>query len=143
MVIVIIIICMNGTRMTAQKQIILDTLSRSREHPSADMVYEQVRKELPRISLGTVYRNLENLARQGVIIKIETTGGQKRFDYNVSPHPHFRCEICGKIEDIPFDLKAPELDRHHPWVKERKITAKSLNYQGLCSECSRELENGN
>jgi Fur family ferric uptake transcriptional regulator len=132
---------MKATRMTAQKKIILDTLSRSKEHPSADMVYEQVRRELPRISLGTVYRNLESLAQQGVIVRIETTGGQKRFDYNVSPHPHFRCETCGKIEDIPLDLEAPDLDGEHPWVKERKITVKTLNYQGLCSECVKKLEN--
>lgn len=127
--------------MTAQKKIILDTLSRSKEHPSADMVFELVRKELPRISLGTVYRNLESLAQQGIIVKIETTGGQKRFDYNVDPHPHFRCEACGKIEDIPFELGAPDLDGDHPWVKERRITSKTLNYQGFCSECAKLLEN--
>ena len=105
------------------------------------MVYEQVRRQLPRISLGTVYRNLESLAQQGVIVKIETTGGQKRFDYNVDPHPHFRCEACGKIEDIPFGLETPILDREHPWVKERNITGSSMNFQGLCSDCAKKFEN--
>ncbi len=121
--------------MTSQRKLILEELMYSREHPSADSIYVKVREHLPNISLGTVYRNLEIMANQGMIIKIETPDGQKRFDYNTKPHPHFRCEKCGKIEDIPLDLRAPEPDLQDPWVKARKIRSSALYYQGLCRDC--------
>ncbi len=122
--------------MTSQRKIILEALSTSRSHPSADVVYDYVRTRLPNVSLGTVYRNLETMYRHGMIVKIETPDGQKRFDYDVSSHPHFRCEKCGKIEDIPMNLKAPEPDPGSEWVQKRVIRSYSLNYQGLCSECA-------
>ncbi|OQY31294.1 MAG: hypothetical protein B6241_14420 [Spirochaetaceae bacterium 4572_59] len=133
---------MNEFRLTSQRKLILEELMHCTEHPPADMIYEGVRKHLANISLGTVYRNLDIMARHGMIMKIETPDGQKRFDYNTDPHPHFRCEKCGKIEDIPMDLDAPELDPSHPWVKSRKIKASTLYYHGLCEDCAaQEIEN--
>ena len=126
---------MEEFRLTSQRKLILDEMMKTKSHPSADFIYEKVRKQLPNISLGTVYRNLELMARNGMIMKIETPDGQKRFDYNTEPHPHFRCEKCGKIEDIPLELKAPDLDQDHSWVKDRKITGSTLYYQGLCKNC--------
>ena len=126
---------MEEFRLTSQRKMILDELMKTKSHPPADFIYEKVRRKLPNISLGTVYRNLELMAKNGMIVKIETPDGQKRFDYNTEPHPHFRCENCGKIEDIPLDLSAPEPDPSDPWVKSRKIQSATLHYQGLCSDC--------
>jgi Fur family ferric uptake transcriptional regulator len=120
--------------------VILEELMRCKSHPSADDIYDKVRKKLPNISLGTVYRNLEIMSCNGMIGKIETPDGQKRFDYNTEFHPHFRCEKCGKIEDIPLELKAPEPDPDNPWVKSRLIKSSTLCYQGLCQDCK---ESGN
>jgi len=122
--------------MTSQRKVILEALRMSQSHPPADKVYEYVRKKLPNVSLGTVYRNLETMYRNGMIVKIETPDGQKRFDYDTSNHPHFRCENCGKIEDIPLELQAPVLDPGNEWVKNRKIRSSTLHYQGLCEECA-------
>ena len=122
--------------MTSQRKLILEALKQNQSHPSADSVYDYVRSRMPSVSLGTVYRNLETMYRQGMIIKIETPDGQKRFDCNTSEHPHFRCVECGKIEDIPLDLPAPEPDPHHDWVRQRRIHCASVNYQGLCSDCA-------
>ena len=122
--------------MTSQRKLILEELMHCKEHPSADSIYVKVREYLPNISLGTVYRNLEIMANQGMIIKIETPDGQKRFDFNTKPHPHFRCEKCGKIEDIPLDLNAPVPDPQNPWVKDRKIRTSTLYYHGLCRDCA-------
>ena len=121
--------------MTSQRKLILEELKHCKEHPSADCIYVKVREHLPNISLGTVYRNLEIMASQGMIMKIETPDGQKRFDYNTKSHPHFRCEKCGKIEDMPMDLQAPVPDFLDPWVKVRKIRSSALYYQGLCRDC--------
>ena len=68
------------SRMTHQRRIILEELRNTRSHPTADEVYEIVRKRIPKISLGTVYRNLELLSESGVIQKLEIGGTQKRFD---------------------------------------------------------------
>jgi Fur family transcriptional regulator, peroxide stress response regulator len=125
--------------MTSQRKVILEALKISKAHPSADKVYEYVRKKLPNVSLGTIYRNLETMHRNGMIVKIDTPDGQKRFDYDTTVHPHFRCEKCGKIEDIPMELHAPELDPGNAWVKNRQVKSSTLHYQGLCEECASEI----
>ncbi len=91
-------------RMTRQRQIVLEELKRSKTHPTADEVYEKVRKRIPRISMGTVYRNLEILATRGVINKIE--GSPMRFDGCVEDHYHVRCKYCSKISDVQSDGRA-------------------------------------
>ncbi len=105
------------------------------DHPAADELYLRIRRRLPRISLGTVYRNLELLAAGGVVQKLQYGGGQKRFDPDPSPHSHFWCTCCMRVEDTPFDLRVPDLDRSHPWVRERVIQGGRPEYYGLCPRC--------
>jgi Fur family ferric uptake transcriptional regulator len=95
-----------------------------------------VRKQLPNISLGTVYRNLEFLASNGIIRKLEYSDGQKRFDGNPVPHNHFKCTECGCIEDIPFEINPVTLDPDHPWVKARIIRGSRLEFFGFCATCT-------
>ena len=87
-------------RMTEQRRVILEELSRERTHPTADELFQMVRRRMPRISLGTVYRNLERLAAEGVIRKIDYPGSRMRFDAERGGHHHIRCVICGRIDDI-------------------------------------------
>jgi len=84
-------------RLTNQRRIILEELKSVTTHPTADEIYGMVRQKMPRISLGTVYRNLEVLSSLGLVRKLENAAGQKRFDGDVSPHHHIRCEVCGKV----------------------------------------------
>ena len=93
-------------RNTRQRQVILEELQKLTSHPTAAGLYEIVRRRLPKISLGTVYRNLELLARTGLIQKLEFGGGEARFDGNVDRHDHVRCVRCGRVDDI----SAPPLD---------------------------------
>ncbi len=123
-------------RNTRQRQVILEQLQEHRNHPGADLIYAEVRKILPKISLGTVYRNLEMLSENGTILKLEFGSGQKRFDPNTHPHIHFRCIGCGSVEDLPFEPDLPSLDSKIPWVAERKITSVNLEYTGYCPDCS-------
>jgi Fur family ferric uptake transcriptional regulator len=122
-------------RKTEQRTVILEELRLCRNHPSADEVYLRVRGRLPRISLGTVYRNLELMASQGIIRRLDANAAQKRFDPITQQHCHFRCRTCGKIEDIPFAVELPRLDPDHPWVRERKIQGARPEYFGLCPDC--------
>ena len=84
-------------KYSRQREAIKQYLASTCEHPTADTVYMNIRGTYPNISLGTVYRNLNLLAEQGEIIKINCQDGSDRFDANVMPHYHFLCNECGKI----------------------------------------------
>jgi Fur family ferric uptake transcriptional regulator len=121
--------------MTRQRQVILQELRKVMTHPSADEVYEMVRRLLPRISLGTVYRNLEILSELGEIQKIEICGKLKRFDGNTKDHYHLRCLNCHRIDDVPenihFDFNS-SLNSETGYA----ITGHRLEFVGLCPECT-------
>ncbi len=122
-------------RMTRQRKVILEELRKVNTHPSADEVYEMVRKRLPRISLGTVYRNLEILSESGDIQKLEPGCSLKRFDGNPSEHRHIRCVHCDRIADAPMapDLKV-DLGRVNS--TDFEIIGHRLEFIGVCPECS-------
>jgi len=124
-------------RKTKQREVILRVLGTHMDHPSADIIYEEVRKHLPKISLGTVYRNLELMSEAGSIMKLETGGSVKRFDPVVSPHPHFRCIKCGAIEDVPYDEKNVLFSGNTDnWAHGRVIQKLNIEYTGLCANCN-------
>lgn len=121
-------------RMTNQRKVILEELKKHIDHPTADELYVQIRKVLPKISLGTVYRNLDQMSTNGTIAKIEGSG-QKRFDPNPLPHPHFRCIKCGSIEDIHENIPAPVIDSQGNFFSDRKVSGFNLEFYGECSAC--------
>ena len=90
--------------MTQQRQVILEELRNVNTHPSADEIYEMVRKRLPRISIGTVYRNLEILCASGEIQKLEFGCSLKRFDGVATAHYHISCLDCDRVIDAPSDF---------------------------------------
>lgn len=121
-------------RMTRQRQVILEELKKVKSHPTADEVYEMVRGRLPRISLGTVYRNLEIMSRSGIIQKLELGGAQKRFDGNIKDHYHVRCTKCGRLDDIPSSPTFDFEDAFHGTCN-YQITGHQLLLTGLCPNC--------
>jgi Fur family ferric uptake transcriptional regulator len=124
--------------MTRQRRMILEELQSVVTHPSADAVYEMVRKRLPKISLGTVYRNLEQLAREGVILKLDG-GTQKRYDGNPKPHHHFRCVECGDMIDLPMK-PLDDIRKIIHSLAEFEITSYELEFTGLCPKCKQAKE---
>ncbi len=86
--------------MTNQRERILVELKQCDSHPTADELFERVKKKLPRISLATVYRNLEKLSEAGLITKLEISGRQKRFDWDVVEHDHIVCIECHRVNNI-------------------------------------------
>jgi len=123
-------------RRTEQRTVILEELRRASDHPAADDVYLRIKGRLPHVSLSTVYRNLELLAGEGLIRKIEYGGGQKRFDPVAESHSHFHCSGCGTLEDLPYRVELPRLDPSHPWVRDREIHGGWPDYYGLCPSCT-------
>jgi len=121
-------------KMTKQRRVIVEELKKLKTHPTATLIYELVRKRLPRISLGTVYRNLDLLAEAGIIQKLETAGTQKRFDGTVENHYHVRCVTCGQVDDIPLPLLG-EIEGLLGGLSNYKILSHRLEFQGVCPSC--------
>jgi Fur family ferric uptake transcriptional regulator len=126
---------MRKTRMTKQRALILQKLRSTVSHPTADEIYAMVRTELAHISLGTVYRNLELLAESNEVQKLEYAGFQKRFDGNVRPHAHVRCECCGKVADVLAPLPPPDMPADFS-VPGFTIHTARLEFFGLCKDCA-------
>ena len=121
-------------RMTRQRRIILDELRKLDTHPTADEVYDSVRKRLPRISLGTVYHNLEILSQWGLAQKLELAGTPRRFDGCMDDHYHVRCVKCGRVEDVhmePFRNLEATVQGQSAFV----ITGHRLKFVGFCPDC--------
>ncbi len=126
-------------RMTQQRRVILEELRKHKTHPTADLLYEIVRKRMPRISLGTVYRNLEILTALGEIQTLELSGSQKRYDGNPHKHYHIRCMHCGQVDDAPIaPLNRLEDELYGATVY--TIIGHRLEFMGLCPECSQNEE---
>jgi len=126
-------------RMTHQREIILDELNRSKVHPTADELYESIRKKLPRISLATVYRNLEILSKAGLIKKLEISGRQKRFDWDPEPHNHVFCIQCHQVDNISTPVsQVPAVGPIHD--KGYRVTGCRIEFFGLCPKCQKTTE---
>lgn len=126
-------------RMTRQRKVILEELRKQNIHPTADALYAMVRKRLPRISLGTVYRNLEILTALGEIQTLEMSGSQKRYDGVPNKHYHIRCMHCGRVDDAPI---APlnQLENELYGATVYTIMGHRLEFMGLCPDCSKDEE---
>jgi Fur family ferric uptake transcriptional regulator len=122
-------------RKTKQRRVILEELTRLHTHPTADELYERVRKRLPKISLGTVYRNLELLSRQGLVRKLEVGGSQKRFDGDLEKHHHIRCIRCGRIDDLPEGAGITECDEDMIRSTGYQLVDRRVEFLGLCPAC--------
>ena len=86
-----------------QREAIVNVLKSTTSHPSAAWIYDRVRIQIPNISLGTVYRNLAALEKEGIIVKVPVGDNREHFDGDTTPHSHFYCKSCEAISDIPFD----------------------------------------
>jgi Fur family ferric uptake transcriptional regulator len=128
---------MPNMRLTTQRQIILEELGKVTSHPTANEVYDMVRKRLPRIGLGTVYRNLELMADTGVILKLEVGGTQKRFDATVTPHYHIRCSKCGKVDDVHIEVQQ-QINQRAQNASNYKILGHHIEFSGICHDCQKE-----
>ena len=123
------------TRMTRQRMVILEELRKVDSHPTAEELYLMVRRRLPRISLGTVYRNLDLLSASNEILKLDNAGTMRRFDGNPEPHRHIRCTVCGRVADVrQAEQYEPDISGLH--VDGFAVSAVRVEYDGLCAECA-------
>jgi Fur family transcriptional regulator, peroxide stress response regulator len=119
---------------TNQRELILLILKGTHAHPTADWIYEEARKKIPRISKGTVYRNLAVLAERGEITVLNLSGTITRYEAKQPFHYHFRCERCGKVEDVDIPV-LEELNRVACKATGLKVTYHQLEFRGVCKNC--------
>lgn len=121
-----------------QREAILQVLRSTDSHPTAQWVYEQVRRQLPKISLGTVYRNLAQLRDEGVILGLTVGDGYEHFDGDASAHLHLHCRRCGRISDVA--LERDVLGEKAASCGFSPETCAYVIY-GVCSDCLSKNEN--
>ncbi len=117
-------------RYSKQREAIARNLKNRTDHPSADMVFETVREDMPKISLGTVYRNLKDMSESGEAISF-MVGGKEHFDGNFEPHLHLCCMKCGKIEDRFLGQEAIQN------IVSDDFDVHNVVLQGICGECQK------
>ena len=125
-----------GTKQFRKRNAILSYLRSTDVHPSADMVYANLKPEIPDLSLGTVYRNLSMFRQQGTIASVGTVNGVERFDGNIHPHVHFICTGCDAVIDMP-QMQVPEqLTQSAESQLGAQIATCQLSFTGLCKACN-------
>lgn len=119
-------------RYSRQREAVLENLHARYDHPTADMIYTDLKKSFPNLSLGTVYRNLAVLCEAGTILKIGTSGdGKERYDGHIHPHAHFICEMCGAVYDVTEHFDVSKIEKQLG----AKIHYASNTLRGICREC--------
>lgn len=119
-----------------QRELTLKIVQQNMVHPTADYVYEQLKKELPNISLATVYRNLNQLAEADLIRRVECLDGSVHFDHNTHNHYHFICIKCNKVYDIPYEV-APDLEQRVLVETGLQVISHDIAFKGICQHCQK------
>ena len=126
-------------KYSKQRELILENLKNRKDHPTAEVIYRDVKDQMPEIGIATVYRNLSDLCEIGEIIKLKSKLGPDRFDGNIEEHIHFECNKCHQIEDIFIDKEKDRKINKEIRILSDNIEAEceSLNIwlSGLCKKC--------
>ena len=120
-----------------QRETIIKFLESTKEHPTADEVYQNIREVIPNISLGTVYRNLNQLAASGQILRLTCDGKTDHFDACTDPHYHFICKCCGGVKDLPLEPMTDILDKARACTS-FQIDEATILFSGTCDNCQSE-----
>ena len=121
-------------RKSKQRDAILRVLRSTNTHPTVQWIYDQVRHEIPNISMGTVYRNLKLLKKEEQIIELNLADALSRFDANAQNHYHFRCEQCGHVSDVDEPVNE-SLDKRITEKTGFKVSHHILEFRGICADC--------
>lgn len=123
-------------KRSKQRDAILENLCSRRDHPTADELYFSLKQDMPQISLGTVYRNLNLLCDEKKIQKI-SVGGAEHYDGNANEHYHLHCVKCGRVVDVDMPLDEKIKDECKKYF-DGEIFGFSITFRGLCSNCSKQ-----
>lgn len=121
-------------KFSKQRELILNEVRNNHLHPTADIIYTNLKKDNPGLSLGTVYRNLSQLTEHGFISKLSMPNQSDRFDMNTKPHAHLICEICNNI----FDIESSYIDTFINDLSKKEdieVSNYDIILKGICNNC--------
>ncbi|ADD67952.1 ferric uptake regulator, Fur family [Denitrovibrio acetiphilus DSM 12809] len=121
-----------GLRATAQRLMICREIDKA-GHIEIESLYESLKKQIPSLSIATIYKNMHSLAEKEIITEVNVSGKKTMYELNIDPHIHLVCSECGNIEDIPFDTI--KLVSNIKELSDRKISECKLTTVGICSKC--------
>jgi Fur family ferric uptake transcriptional regulator len=114
--------------------VVLETVRSTFEHPTAEWIFRRARKRLPRVGLGTIYRNLKALVDEGLIREVRSADEAVRYDGNIGEHYHIRCISCGRVSDLPVSVdRGIEQRAHH--ATNYAIVGHEVEVHGVCPGC--------
>lgn len=131
---------MPGKRYSRQRELIYQAVLGAKEHPTAEMVYRWLKPALPELSLGTVYRNLNLLADEGILVRMPFP--VERFDARLEPHGHFHCRKCGRVFDLELGYDDGLDGRAAEALPGARIEGHELLFKGLCGRCHEQGREG-
>lgn len=123
-------------KFSRQREVIRSFMMGRTDHPTADMVYMNVRQEIPNISLGTVYRNLMLLAETGELAKVDVGDGVVRFDPVTDEHSHFLCSACGRVLDVMLEEEELLAKAAAKALPGSRVIGQTVTFRGLCPKCA-------
>ena len=127
-----------STKQFRKRNAILAYLRGTNAHPSAEMVFTDLKQQIPDLSMGTVYRNLSLFKQQGLVSSVATVKGVERFDGNTDPHVHFICSQCDAVIDL-MDMQVPEpLRAEAATCCGGQVADCQLSFTGICGDCLKE-----
>lgn len=131
---------MTPIRHSSQREAIMEFLKTRKDHPTADVVYQNVKQKFPNISLGTVYRNLTLLSDTGDLLRLHVGDGTDHFDADTSNHYHFVCECCHCVADLPMS-SISTIDKAAQKSFDGTIRGHVIYFYGLCYKCGKKSKN--
>lgn len=127
-------------KYSKQRELIYQAVRENLVHPTADFIYNKLKEENPGLSLGTVYRNLNQLAEDGKIRKLKMAGGPDRFDGTLHPHYHMVCRSCGELVDIQCEA-LEGLTQKAAEESGIQVEGFQILFEGICSDCVKGRSN--
>lgn len=124
-----------GLRLTPQREVLLRVLSEAMGHPTADDMVRRVREVLPTVSHATVYRNLQELVREGLIRTLEVAGTALQFELNPDDHHHFVCRKCGHVWDVYLSSLDVRINRRRTEQDGFQVEHRDVQLHGVCAGC--------
>ena len=124
-----------NTKRFKKRDAILEYLRSTKAHPSAEMIYTDLKPQIPDLAIGTVYRNLTLFKEKGLIVSVGTVKGVERFDGNTDPHVHFFCTECGAVLDLTGLCVPEELNVAAAAETGGQVGTCQLTFTGVCRDC--------
>ncbi len=128
-----------GLSLTHQRWVIYRILAGTDRHPTPEATFEQVRKEIPSLSLATIYNSIRTFLEAGLLREVCTAGQTMRLDANLACHHHLVCERCGTILDLPEDSVAP-VQLNKPLPKGFQVESNIVSFLGFCGQCAPRMQ---